>query len=283
VTAAVTVNTVSGSGPANQAPTDFTLNGAIEISVAENTGSIGTLNATDPESGALTFTFADGSLTNGLFEIVNGRTLKLVNAANLDYEALPAGQKFVNVALKVADDHGNATLQTFKINVGDANEAPTGLTITKTNIDENVRGGTVVGLLDGVDPDATSTFSFRLVDNPGGKFEIVGRELRLKLGETLNYEDVNSYALTIEVSDGQYTFQKPVTVAVNNVADVNHAPYDITLSGTTIAENSAGGTAIGTVKGFDQDGGDTIHFILDDPSNKFEIVDGVLRLKMAPM
>jgi Ca2+-binding RTX toxin-like protein len=54
----------------------------------------------------------------------------------------------------------------------------------------------------------------------------------------------------------------------------------LTLSNSSIEENSIWGTAVGTLLGVDQDGGDTlVYSILQDDDAKFEIVDNQLKLK----
>ncbi|MBX3328703.1 MAG: DUF4347 domain-containing protein, partial [Nitrospira sp.] len=49
-----------------------------------------------------------------------------------------------------------------------------------------------------------------------------------------------------------------------SVADANHAPTDITLTGSTVAENAAAGTVVGTVSGTDPDASDTKTYSLTD-------------------
>ena len=84
---------------------------------------------------------------------------------------------------------------------------------------------------------------------------------------------------TIAVSDGsETTTNSNITLGIHAA---NRAPYDITLSGTSVTENVTG-AVIGTLTGFDTNSGDavTVALALDgDPSGRFEVVNGVLKLK----
>jgi hypothetical protein len=61
-----------------------------------------------------------------------------------------------------------------------------------------------------------------------------------------------------------------------NKDETEHAPEDIALSHTTVAENAAG-AMIGTLSVADPDAGDSPTFAVDD--DRFEVVAGQLRLK----
>ena len=52
---------------------------------------------------------------------------------------------------------------------------------------------------------------------------------------------------------------------------VNHAPTDISLVGTSVAENSTAGTVVGTLSGTDSDAGDTSTFSIVSPNGMFAI------------
>ncbi|MGO4573410.1 cadherin domain-containing protein, partial [Microvirga sp. 2TAF3] len=156
----------------------------------------------------------------------------------------------------------------------DTNRTPTGVTLSRDTVDEGTTG--VIATLTGVDPDAGDTFTFALTGDPSGKFEIVGNELRLKAGESLDYETAKSYAIEIKVTDkGGLSVTKTVTI---NIGDVNEKPTGVKLSATDVDEGTTG--TIATLTGTDPDAGDTLTFTLShDASGKFEIVGNALRLK----
>ena len=114
---------------------------------------------------------------------------------------------------------------------------------------ENAAAGTQVALFSGVDADASDTATFSLV-NPSGLFSIAANG-RLTTNQPLNYEAApTGYSVTVRVTDsGGLWFDESFTVVVT---DVNEQP---TMSPATfsINENTAAGTAVGTVSAGDPD------------------------------
>ncbi|MFC2953151.1 cadherin domain-containing protein [Marinicaulis aureus] len=88
--------------------------------------------------------------------------------------------------------------------------------------------GAIAGTLSATDPDTGAPIdAFAIVNDPSGAFEIVGNEVKLKDGISLDYESQSSYELTIEAKgpDGE-TAQQTFTVAV---ANQDEAPVDFNL------------------------------------------------------
>ncbi|MBB4042129.1 hypothetical protein GGR34_003814 [Microvirga flocculans] len=256
----------------NEAPTDIALSGA---TVSENAASgtvIGTLSASDPDAGS-TFTYAILNDPSGKFEVV-GNQLRLKAGASFNYESASSHQ----LTVRVADQNGLVHDKTFTIAVTNVNEAPTALNLSATTIAESATGGTVIGTLSAMDPDAGSSFTYAIQNDPDGKFEIVGNQLRLKNGASLDFEGAQAHQVTVRVTDqGGLTYDKAFTVAVTNV---NEAPTDIALSGATVSENAASGTVIGALSADDPDAGETFTYaIQSDPDGKFEIVGNQLKVK----
>ena len=78
----------------------------------------------------------------------------------------------------------------------------------------------------------------------------------------LNYEAATSHNITVRVTDqGGLTFDKTFAISLTNV---NEAPTNATLTNSTVAENAANGTAVGTVAGVDPDAGATFTYALTD-------------------
>ncbi len=249
---------------ANDAPTDITLSSA---NVAENADGavIGNVGAVDPDAGD-THTW---SVDDARFEIV-GTQLKLRAGQTLDKEAEPT----VNLTI-TATDLGGAGLdfgESFTIIVDNVNEVATDIMLGSANVAENADGA-VIGNLGVVDLDAGDTHSWSVDD---ARFEIVGTQLKLKTGQTLNKETEPTVNLTITATDQGGTgldFSESFTVTVDNV---NEVATDITLSNVSAAEN-ADGAVIGNVGAVDPDAGDTHTWSVDD--GRFEIVGTQLKLK----
>ncbi|MEO1306165.1 MAG: cadherin repeat domain-containing protein, partial [Pseudomonadota bacterium] len=130
--------------------------------------------------------------------------------------------------------------------------------------------GALIGALNAFDDSAIETGSFYVSD---ARFEVVGGDLRLVEGVSLNFEDAASVDVSVSAlnADGN-TITEVFTI---DVIDVNDAPTDLTLDGNTVSENDAGAT-VGTLSSFDPDAGDSVTYTVSD--DRFEVVDGELRL-----
>ncbi len=101
-----------------------------------------------------------------------------------------------------------------------ANLPPSDILLSNTAIDENQTGATV-GTLTSADPNQGETFTYALLSDPTGKFEIVGDTLKLKAGEALDYEATPTVALLIRTTDsGNLSFQKPFALAVGDLPEM---------------------------------------------------------------
>ena len=182
----------------------------------------------------------------------------MANGSLLNYEAATSHA----ITVRVTDQGGLTFDKNFTIAVTNVNEAPTNATLSASTVAENAANGTAVGTVAGVDPDAGATFSYALTDSAGGRFAIntTTGAITVANGSLLNYEAATSHAITVRVTDqGGLTFDKNFTIAVTNV---NEAPTNATLSASTVAENAANGTAVGTVAGVDPDAGATFSYSL---------------------
>lgn len=274
-----TLAVVDGPDTPNASPTGLTIS---QDWVDENSPAgtfIGALSATDPDANRIYYAIVNDP--DEKFAVLDG-TLVVREGAVLDYEATLQHQHQVTV--KAYDRFGAYTTQIFTIhvkNVPEPNRAPTVLDLSGTEIEENSRPGTEIGTLSGQDPDVLDTLSYFIVEDLDSKFAISGDKLVLRAGATVNREEKETHKVTIEVRDQEgASFQKVFEIHVGDVPDPepNHAPYDIVLSNTSIDENSEWGTLLGTITGFDQDGGDVLAYtIIDDPAlppSKFRIVNG---------
>ncbi|MFN3231367.1 MAG: cadherin domain-containing protein [Alphaproteobacteria bacterium] len=258
-------------GP-NSAPTAVTFDGGSTVAVVDENDAgavLGTLDAVDPNADDThTFTADDTR-----FEIV-GEELKLKSGESLDFETDPN----ITVNVTATDEGGLTTTQALTINVTDVNEAPTALSFsgggTSAMIDENA--GVQVGMLVVDDIDAADTHTFAVDDV---RFEVVDKVLKLKAGQSIDFETEPSVTLSVTATDsGGLSTQQSFSI---DVTATNEAPTAVTFvagGGTTatVAENADGAT-IGTLAVADMDVGDTHTFAVDDA--RFEIVGSDLKLK----
>jgi VCBS repeat-containing protein len=261
--------TITVTGGVNDAPTDIILS-ATTLHENNPGAAVGTFTVIDPDAGGShTYTLSDSR-----FEVV-GQTLKLKDGQFLDYET----ESSITLDITATDSGGISFTRQVTIAVSDANEAPTAIALSSSQVAENAPGA-VIGVLTTTDPDAGDTARYSLSDSrfevvvSDERFEVVGDVLKLKDGQSLDHEAASSLTLTVTATDsGGLTLSRDFTITVTNV---NEAPTAITLSGSTVAENVAG-AVIGTLSATDPDAGDRITYAISD--DRFEVLGSTLKLK----
>jgi gliding motility-associated-like protein len=142
------------------------------------------------------------------------------------------------------------------------NAAPTNIILSATTVNENNTAGTAIVDLAATDVNIGEAFTYILVSGTGdtdnASFTINGSSLRAV--NSFDFESRTTYSLRLKVTDkGGLSFEKEFTISV---ADVNEAPTALALSNTSVLENAASGTAVGTLAGTDADAGDTHTYTL---------------------
>ncbi len=127
--------------------------------------------------------------------------------------------------------------------------------------------------------------AWRLVDNVTGEtspWQRTGVRLPALIpgrSYTVNFKSVSEYTKPKDVT---FTATKAVTRQVSGTyltaSESNHAPSGLSLSNTSVAENAAVGTVVGTLSAHDEDTGDTLTFALvagnGDTGNACFTIDG---------
>ncbi|WP_128927174.1 beta strand repeat-containing protein [Bradyrhizobium guangxiense] len=120
---------------------------------------------------------------------------------------------------RATDTAGNQGAASTAFHVGIDRASPTDITLSNAAIAENSAVGTVVGSFSDVDPGATGTASFTLIDDAAGQFGING--VNLVLVGSLDYETAQSHQITVRVTDSAgNTFDKTLSVIVTDVAGI---------------------------------------------------------------
>ncbi|MFZ6026726.1 MAG: cadherin domain-containing protein [Chloroflexota bacterium] len=245
----------------NEAPT---ANGAT-FSLAENSANgtaVGTVSATDPDAGQnLAFAITAGN-TGGAFAIdaASGQ-ITVANVAAVNFEASPAFTLTVR-----ATDNGTPTLfdtATVLVNLTDVNETPTANPAT-FSIDENSANGTAVGTVAASDPDAGQSLAFAITGgNTGGAFAINASsgQITVANGSLLDFDVTPVYNLTVQVTDNGTPALSDTAAVTINLNDVNESPT-VNPATFSLDENSANGTAVGTVTASDPDASQTLAFAI---------------------
>jgi hypothetical protein len=126
------------------------------------------------------------------------------------------------IAITLTDAEGAATVVTFMLQVSPVNDAPAMLFLSYEQLPnalDTALGPAIAGRLMAADVDsAASSLAFRLIagegDSDNGQFQIVDDELQIKQHVPIDAELQSAYAVRIEVSDGESTFERGFVLEV---------------------------------------------------------------------
>lgn len=231
----------------NDAPTDIILSSTSVLEHCAIGTAVGILSSTDEDGGDFAYSLVagDGPNDNGSFSI-SDNTLQV--AIPPDFET----KKSHSIRIRTTDSNGLIYEKVLTISITDGVDPPTDISITTNKIAENSAIGTTIGTLSSI--DLSGPFAYTLVSGAGdtdnASFTIISDSL--KLAFVPNYEEDNSYSIRIRtenISTG-YSYDKAFTISIT---DVNEAPSDVNLSETSVIENTASGTTVGTLSGTDPD------------------------------
>ena len=154
-----------------------------------------------------------------------------------------------------------------------AYQVPFGAALSGRTVAENSANGSVVGTVTGFDLQHGAARTYWMLDNAGGRFAINdpwSGVITVANGALLNYETASSYVITVRVDDlAGHVFDKSFAIGVTNVYE---ALTGATLSGGSVAENSASGTVVGIVTGSDSDPHAVLSYALaDNAGGRFAI------------
>jgi hypothetical protein len=262
----------------NDSPTDIDLSNATIAENLEGTPAIGNLTTTDEDdSEEFTYTLVSGTgdADNSAFTI-DGAALRATSA--FDFET----QSSYSVRIRAIDQGGLWIEKIFTILITDANDAPTDINSSSTEIIENAPVNTFIGTFSTTDQDPTDTFTYTLVsgsgDNDNVQFYL--DEDVLRTSATFDYESKSSYSVRIRTTDqdGLYV-EKIVLISVTNQ---NEGPSDLTLSDTTVPKNFGANALVGTLTTTDPDIADQFTYSLvagdgDNDNGLFNISGNRLR------
>ncbi len=201
-----------------------------------------------------------------------------------DFEAKASYQ--VNVLVDDATVGATPDLSlAVTVSVGDLNEGPSAITLAGPRLVAENAAAAVVGAISVTDPDAGSTFTYTVSD---ARFEVVGGNLRLRAGQSLNRETEASITLDVTATDqGLLSTTSTFTISVTDVDEFDvTAPVDGNVAADAVTENAAIGTVVGiTVSASDADATtNTVGYTLaSNPGGLFAInaVTGVVTVASA--
>ena len=197
----------------NDNPLDIILSSQ-KIQGAFDGAIVGTLSTMDEDlNDAFTFTLSGTDAEK--FEIIDGQ-LKLKTGISADYEK----QNTYSVTITSEDSGGGTVSSTFSLIV------IADIDISRYGFEEN-EAGVVVGDLSVTDDSFDSNTTFSLSGEDAEFFEIVNNQLKLKENVTANFENKNTYEITLTVIDG--SGQEASVNFELTVLDINESPSELVL------------------------------------------------------
>jgi len=176
--------------------------------------SVGTLGVADSNAISPLFSLVRGAGSADNFRFaIDGN--ELVTKSSFNFES----KSTYSIRVQAFGINRTIVTRVFTIEVTDANEGPTRLTLSPATIPENNAIGATVGTLAAVDPDVGDVLNFTLVTGKGSKdnarFTISGNQLQA--AEVFDYERRRSFSIRVRVTDADgLTYEKILKVRVSN-------------------------------------------------------------------
>ncbi|MFQ3213250.1 MAG: hypothetical protein ACI9C9_000777 [Marivirga sp.] len=228
----------------NMLPTNMALaNNSVSESIASTT-TVANIGVADLDDDSFSFALIGGagSDNNDLFNIV-GSSLRTNGGFNYEVDST------LSIKIRVTDPHGATFQKVFSLEVTNANDTPTGISLSGDKIGENAPSGTKIADISTEDEDANDSFTYTLVDDAGGAFTINGSELLTN--QTYNEATLNQYSIKIRAEDQLAAFLEQDFVI--GITESNIIPSDIFLSGQEVPENAGADQLIGELTTEDAD------------------------------
>lgn len=260
----------------NNKPSVITIsNDTLQENLASG-ATVGSFTATDKDAGqTFTYSLVSGTGSNNNLFTISGSTLTANFSADFENKSSYA------IRVRATDNFGCSKDSTYTIYIKNANDSPTAITLSSTQINENNTVNAVVATLNAIDSDANEQFTFSLLAGAGGSdnaaFNIVGNNLRAT--NSFNFENKSVYSIRLQVSDkAANTHTDTFKILVNNL---NEAPTDILLSTDTIQENKSVNTLLATLSTVDEDAGQSFTYSFDNVAGNdnanFNLIGNSLR------
>ena len=236
----------------NESPTSIVLS---RTTIAENVPigtTVGTLTTLDPDA-ADTFTYAlvagTGSADNNKFTLVG---TQLQTTAAVDFETQPS----YSIRIRSTDAGGLPFESVFTIVVTNVNEAPTAINVSQNAL-ENQAISIQIAQLSAIDPDAGDGVTFAKVSGTGSNdngLVRVDADGKIFALSPLNFETKPTLAIRVRATDTSgLSIERALVI---NVIDQNDTPSDVNLTPSSIPENNAPGSIVGTFMTTDEDSAD---------------------------
>lgn len=180
-------------------------------------------------------------------------------ASALNYEQV----SLYTLTVHASDGRGDTATTSLTVNVQDQNDDPIFQSAPyTTSVNENIASGSVVFRAIVSDEDSSDTLTYSLSGTNSSHFQVSSSGV-IQTAAVLDFEELNSYSLTIGVSDSTSTVTEQIAVTVNDANDspvLTNGPYTV-----SVEENNAT-ASVYTVAATDADN-DTLKYYLTGPGS----------------
>ncbi|XP_031570149.1 cadherin EGF LAG seven-pass G-type receptor 1-like isoform X2 [Actinia tenebrosa] len=239
----------------NDPPHDIALSAATLQEHSSSGTVIGSLSTQDYQSGQ---SFTYDVLSPSMLFTCQGQSLKSTWKDPDLHGSIPLVDGTINVTIR-STDNGSPQMwkeKIFTITIQDVNDPPLNITLSNQKIAENATLNTTVGVLSAVDGDnapgssPSSDFIWTLLDSSNGKFSLSGP--KLIVAQKLNHEAAKIHQIKVKCTDRGVPAASSEKTFVISVLDLNE-PVTLSLSSSSVLENSPIGTVVGVLKAVDED------------------------------
>ncbi|MEM6398797.1 MAG: Ig-like domain-containing protein [Cyanobacteria bacterium P01_D01_bin.116] len=168
------------------------------------------------------------------------------NYSFADISVYLGDNSFTAVSVDIAGNQNTYTEIITRLN------PPAGITLDTNTIPENSNQGTVIGILGSTDTNTENTFTYSLIDDSQGRFQIVENSLQVADGTLLDFETTTQHTITVRSIDNNgVVATEEFSIDITNV---NEAPL---FNSTPEYTGETGSEYTYNITTTDPDAGDT--------------------------
>ncbi|MGV8964415.1 MAG: cadherin domain-containing protein, partial [Candidatus Saccharimonadaceae bacterium] len=231
------------------------------FSINENTANgttVGTVIASDPNSGqTLTYTITGGNTNNAFAINPSTGVLKVANSQSLNYESIPSFHLIVRVT-----DNGTGNLwaqSTISVNLININENPL-ISNQAFSVVQNSTNGTIVGTVAASDPDQSQILSYSITAGNANNTLTINTSTGVITVANSATLIQGSVILTVRATDnGSPILWSAAAITITVTSPPNQAPV-IAAQSFSIVQNLPNGTLVGTIVASDPNAGQTLTY-----------------------
>ncbi len=215
----------------NDSPSDIFISSNTIVENQESEIVVGLLSALDEDQTIQGHQFQIAESHFSSFFRIEGNELLAIQSFN--YERVNE----IFLPIVVIDQGGGNFEKQITIEIINANDAPTGLELSSTELRENVEVGSIVATLIPLDEDQNDSHIYTIInENDSEFFSIQGNSLILE--KKLDFEIKPSLDIIVEIEDqGGEKSRSMLNIAL---LDVPEGPQDAILDNYSVVENAVG-------------------------------------------